>query len=185
MSTLSTDQRWLLAHMGGWAIVDALLSPAGTDHLMQSMWGSNHGLPDDGPQWLRGWQTRGGKITAPWTGEARVTITSAQLKRFARDLPADIRTELVECRRARTIETQRTYLWCHCPWKEHGPRPEVGPCQRYHPTDAEDDAHRDTERRIRAWESALLRRALGIETGQLALFDTPPQHNAEPARSRR
>jgi hypothetical protein len=171
MNTLSTDQRWLLAHMGGWEIVDALLSAAGTDRLMQQMWGAtNVRPPDGGPQWLRSWETRGGKITAPWR-EPRVIVTSAQLKRFARDLPSDIRAELAECRRARNSETHRTYQWCHCPWQTHGRRPASTPCLRYHPTDDEDQDHRAIARRIAEWESALLRRALGVETGQLTLFD--------------
>jgi hypothetical protein len=72
MSTLTADQPWLLLHMGGWAIIDALLSPAGTDQLMGRMWGSSGGEPPAGaPERLRGWDTRGGKIVSPWRGEPR------------------------------------------------------------------------------------------------------------------
>jgi hypothetical protein len=170
--TLTIDQRWLLAHMGGWAVVDALLSPAGTDHLMQTMWGCTGGEPPDGaPKWLRGFQTRSGKITAPWGAEPRVILTSAQLKRFARELPGDVHAELAACRRARTIETRRTFQWCHCPWQHQGRTADSAPCPQYHPTGAEDQEHRSTLGRIAEWESVQLRRALGIETGQLSLFD--------------
>ena len=173
MSTLTTDQRWLLAHMGGWAIVDALLTPAGVDRLMQLSWGGVGGQPPaGGPEWLCSFETRAGKITAPWGSQPRVIVTSAQLKRFARDLPADICAELDQCSRARTTETLRSYQWCHCPWQFHGPTADSAPCDRYHPTAAEDQDHRNTVRRIAEWESNLLRRTLGIEAGQLSLFDT-------------
>lgn len=174
MSALSVDQRWLLLHIGGWAIVDALLSPAGTDHLMQSMSGSTGGNPPQGgPEWLCGWQTRAGKIVSPWRGQPHVVVSAAQIKRYGKQLPADGRAELVECRAARSAETMRTEGWCHCPWKDHSPNAHSGPCRRYHPTDAEDRAHLDNLRRIEAWETTVLRRALGVDAGQLALFDPP------------
>lgn len=173
MSTLSADQRWLLLHMGGWAIIDALLSPAGTDQLMGRMWGSTGGdAPVGAPEWLQGWDTRVGKIVSPWRGEPRVVITSAQLKRYANSLSPEVRAELEDCRNARLAETQRTCDWCHCPWQHEAPNKHSEPCQRYHPSDDEDLHNISTIRRIGAWESELLRRALAVDTGQLPLFET-------------
>jgi hypothetical protein len=172
MSTLRADQRWLLLHMGGWAIIDALLSPAGTDQLMGRMWGSTGGEPPAGaPEWLRGWETRSGRIVSPGRGEPRVVITSAQLKRYVNSLCPEVRAELEDCRNARLAETQRTRDWCHCPWQSQAPNPHSQPCQRNHPTDHEDQQHLSTISGIAAWESALLRRALAVVTGQLPLFD--------------
>ena len=35
--SLTSDQRWLLRSVGGWAMRECLIGPAGVDHLMTSM----------------------------------------------------------------------------------------------------------------------------------------------------
>jgi len=177
MTDLSADQRWLLYAMGGWAIRDCLISPAGTDHLMQSMWGSvGRTHPEGGPQWLTGWDTHGGKITAPSASNRRVTITKAQINAYARTLPADVRDELLVLRSEDQAEHQRTNGWCHCPWANTPPNAHSGPCTRYHPTADEDNDHWDALNRIENRLDNLLRHALNIgatTARQLALFDAP------------
>ncbi|ETA91883.1 hypothetical protein O982_24830 [Mycobacterium avium 10-5581] len=170
---LSPEQRWLLFAIGGWMMRDCLLGPAGTDHLMQSCY-SSWGFtgPDGGPDWLTGWNTANGKISAPQKGTVRVSVTKAQINSYAATLPADIRRELTDCRDAAHAEQQRTASWCHCPWRDIAPNPHSGPCQHYHPTDAEDDQHRARVHALNAWQTRLLRRALQLQCAgeQLDLF---------------
>jgi hypothetical protein len=175
MSTLTSDQRWLLLHMGGWQIEWALLSPAGTDHLMTSMWGQCGGrAPEGGPEWLTSFETRGGKVTAPYgTGEPpKVTVTAAQINRYGAALPPEIRVELEASRKASRAHAAKAEGWCHCPWKDRAPNAHSGPCTRYHPTEAEYEAHLEEGWQLRDRQRAALRRALQIDqqAEQLALF---------------
>lgn len=177
MTDLSADQRWLLYVMGGWAIRDCLIGAAGTDHLMQSMWGSaGRNGPEGGPQWLTGWDTRGGKISAPSASDRRVTITKAQINAYARSLPDAVRHELIALRAQDQSERQRANGWCHCPWASAPPNAHSRPCTRYHPTEDEDNAHWNALNRIDVRLDSILRQALRIDSpkaGQLALFDAP------------
>jgi hypothetical protein len=171
--TLTTDQRWLLFAIGGWTMRDCLLGPAGTDHLMQSMYSSCGGSgPDGGPEWLTGWNTRAGKITAPAFGDVRVVVTTAQINAYARTLPGSIRDDLMACGGAARAAQRRTDGWCHCPWLHTAPNAHSGPCHRYHPSADEDIQHLAAQRAIDAWQDRVLRRALELDAGQqLTLFD--------------
>lgn len=170
---LSTEQRWLMFAIGGWAMRDCLLGPAGTDHLMQSCYSSwGFSGPQGGPDWLTGWNTAHGKITAPQRGPVRITLTKAQINSYAAALPDDIRRELTDCRDAAHAEVQRTADWCHCAWQHQAPNTHSGPCTRYHPSDDEDDQHRARTRAIECWQTRLLHRALQLQCAgeQLDLF---------------
>ncbi len=170
--TLTEDQRWLLFAIGGWEMRECLLGPHGVDHFMQSCSSAyGHDGPAGGPAWLTGWTTSGGKITAPPRGDVRVVVTKAHINAYAATLAADVLADLSACRSADTQEHTRTAGWCRCPWQHTAPNSHSGPCTRYHPSDAEEQDHYDRCRRIRTWTEAVLRRALGIDTGQLALFD--------------
>lgn len=174
MSDLTTDQRWLLYFMGGWQIRDCLIDTAGTDHLMQSMSGAcGFTGPEGGPEWMTGWDTRNGKVHSPGRGESRVVITKAQINAYARSLRESVRAELVALRAEARAEANRTTGWCHCPWSQTAPNADSGPCQRYHPTDDEDDAHYATVRRIDHALDEVLWQALNLHRepdGQLELF---------------
>lgn len=170
---LSTDQRWLMFAIGGWTMRDCLLGTAGTDYFMQSCyshWGRSG--PEGGPAWLTGWNTNAGRVTAPQTGTIRVSLTKAQINAYAAALPAEIRSELAECRDAAAAERRRTDGWCHCPWQDTAPNAHSGPCTRYHPSDAEDDEHLDRVHAIEDRQTAVLRRALQLHSAgeQLDLF---------------
>lgn len=180
--TLSVDQRWLLLHMGGWEIVHALASPDGVTHLMQSCWGSSGGRAncDDlpgAPRWIKGcgWETRGGVIYACGQGGPHVKIKASELNRFSKELPADIRAELVACRDAGTANAVLRGQFCHCghhdqsyPWEKDRICPPT--------IEQENDASADYWR-IRAWEHVVLAKALGlngrphIAGDQLDLFE--------------
>ncbi|MGV7303109.1 hypothetical protein PJK45_28090 [Mycobacterium kansasii] len=164
-TNLTTEQRWLMFAIGGWTMRDCLLGPAGTDYLMQSCyshWGFSG--PEGGPNWLTGWNTAQGKITAPQSGTVRVALTKAQINSYAATLPADVRHELTECRDAACVEQQRTADWCHCPWQHQAPNAHSSPCDRYHPTEDEDDDHQARARAIYSWQTQLLRRALQLQS---------------------
>ncbi|ORJ52696.1 hypothetical protein B5M45_30365 [Mycobacterium simiae] len=159
--------------IGGWTMRECLLGPAGTDYLMQSCyshWGFSG--PDGGPDWLTGWNTVRGKITAPQSGVVRVSLTKAQINSYAATLPADIRRELTECRDAAHAEQRRIADWCHCPQQDQATNARTVPCGRYHPTDEEDDDHWARTRAIDTWQTRLLRRALQLQSAgeQLDLF---------------
>lgn len=174
MSGLTSDQRWLLYSMGGWMMRDCLIGPAGTDYLMQSMWGGcGHAHPEGGPTWMTSFETRGGRVVSPASGQARVVVTKAEINAYARALPTAIRDELIAVRTASTTERSRTDGWCHCPWATTVPNAHSAPCPRYHPTHAEDDAHYAEINRLDELSGQILRRALRLqehETGQLDLF---------------
>ena len=170
---LSTEQRWLMFAIGGWTMRDCLLSPAGTDHFMQSCYSSwGFSGPDGGPEWLTGWNTQGGKITAPQTGTMRVTLTKAQINSYAAALPADIRRELTECRDAAARRAPAHCRLVPLPLADRAPNAHSGPCERYHPSDDEDHEHYARVRAIDAWQTQLLRHALQLHSAgeQLDLF---------------
>lgn len=174
--TLTTDQRWLLRSVGGWAMREALLSPGGVMRLMQSMYGSTGHPIDGGPAWLANGFTCGqGKVVSPGFGEPLVTVTTAQINRYAASLSDELKAELVACRDASHAETQRTWKWCRCGSEVECRRSNAGD-PHHHPTDAEEEAHYAESRRLREWTDDLLDRAFGFEVvadpvGQLELFE--------------
>lgn len=174
--TLTADQRWLLRLMGGWQLVWALDSEDGIKRLFASAWGRAGHKPQDGaPEWLTGFEIRGKQIDAPaYDRVPKVSITVKQLREFATSLPGEIQDELSACRSAGIAEAVRTHEWCRCPYKDKAPNAHSGPCKRYHPTEAEDQAHRDEYWRVVNWEGELIDRALGFDAepvGQLELFE--------------
>lgn len=172
---LTEDERWLLFAMGGWMILDALLSKAGADYLAQSHWGGTLRDVEGGPEWLRGgFSTNGGNISCPAFGTPILTIKVTRITAYGLTLPADLRAEMEQCRKDSQALNLKQYGWCHCPWKREARNEHSEHCKRYHPTDAEDDAARAEHWRIWGLEKVLIRRAFQIQAesvGQLALFD--------------
>lgn len=181
---LTTDQRWLLLHMGTWQIVHALASPDGVKALMLSCWGSSGGRADADdvpgcPQWVKGcgWETSGGTITARAQGGPHVKIKAAEINRYAATIPADIKDELVACRNAGTANAVYGYRLCrdtrehtHLPYE----RDKICPA-----TEAQEQQQRDEYWRIVDWQKRILIRALGLDGqshipgDQLDLFEVP------------
>jgi hypothetical protein len=86
----------------------------GTDYLMQTSYSSfGFSGPEGGPEWLTGWNTANGRITAPARGTVRVTVTRAQINSYATKLPTAICRELTECHTPAHAEQERTQDWCH------------------------------------------------------------------------
>ena len=111
--SLTEDQKSLLLAIGGWQMRDCLLGTHGVDHFMASCSSAyGHRGPDGGPDWLTGWNTGGGKITAPARGDVRVVVTAAQINAYARTLTEELRAELAACRSAALRESARTAPWC-------------------------------------------------------------------------
>jgi hypothetical protein len=167
--SLTSDQRWLLATMGGWPIVWALCGPDGTQHLMASMWGGCGKRVEGAPEWMTSFETRSGKVYSPGFNDQRVVVSAAQIDRFAAQLPAEIKAELQACRLAGIEENQRAERWCYC-----GRETECHKASgRHHPSATEDQEHLHKVWSIRDWQSAVLAKALGLEgepVGQLDLF---------------
>lgn len=181
---LTTDQRWLLLHMGTWQIVHALCSPEGVTALMTSRWGSTGGrLTDlnDAPEWLKtcGWEISGGVIHARTRKLPGLKIKAAEINRFAAQLPDDIKAELIDCRNAGTANAVLRGRFCHCgnhqesyPWQKNAICPAT--------MEQENQAAADYWR-INAWQHVVLAKALGLngcsgntpeneESEQLQLF---------------
>ncbi len=190
---LTEDQRWLLRSIGGWAMRDCLLGPDGVADLMSRCSSSTGHRIDGGPEWLANGYTCGrGKIVCPWwtTDIGRppvksVTVTTAQLNRYARSLAQDVTDELREVRRALNAENIRRD-WCRCGREvECHRRNEGDPIYggRYHPTDEEVDAHYRELRRIQEWQDRVLDRALGFEMVEDDLDDPHNEHAGHCATS--
>lgn len=178
--TLTEDQRWLLRSVGGWAMRECLISSGGVMRLMQSMYGSTGHVIEGGPAWLAGGFSCGqGKVVSPGFGEPVVTVTVAQINRYAASLPDELKADLVACRDAQQAEAKRTWKWCHCGREADCLRSNAGDPQhgrRYHPAEAEVQAHYGELARLNDWQDNLLDRALGFEVigepvGQLELFE--------------
>jgi hypothetical protein len=179
---LSTDQRWLLLHMGSWQIVHALCSPDGTRGLMNSRWGSTGGgaLPPDAPEWLNGcgWETEASTIAPRWLGgrpaaAPTFTIKPAAINRYAEQLPEEIKAELLDCRNAGTANAVLKYRFCRCGSKKCGYgylKDRICP-----PTPEQEKAADEEYWRIVEWQGTVLRRALALdgqsEGNQLQLFE--------------
>jgi len=174
---LTQDQRWLLRAVGGWQMRDCLIGPDGVDHLMQSMYGSTGVRINGAPDWLHGFQCGRGKIQS--IGIPAITVTAAQLNRYASRLDAELKAELIKCRGIARTEDERVRKWCHCGresecLKANQDDPFWG--DRYHPTASEVDDHYEKYWQIRDRTDDLLDLALGFETvdeplGQLKLFE--------------
>ncbi|CPW40662.1 hypothetical protein [Mycobacteroides abscessus] len=170
---LTEDQRWLLRMVGGWAIVDCLIGPEGVTHLMQSLQSSTGSKRPGIPDYIEGYQCGRGKIVTPWRGEPRVIVTAAQINRYARSLPDELKAELREHAWRRNTNRYRGYQHCFC---------QSTPCgygyieDKFHPTDEQVRDHAEEWNRLHCWENSLLDRALGVAhsdepAGQLELFE--------------
>jgi len=180
---LTLEQRWLLMTMGGWQIVDALIGPGGVNHLMQSQWSGNRFEPIPGaPEWMTSWSTGNGRIVSPWgrDTEPRVTVTAAQINRYARTIPDEVRGQLEAIALQRSQHTWKSYDWCWCGRETECRRANAGDPlygDRYHPTEREISQHHADARRIRAYEGVYLAKALRLTaadlepSGQLDLFE--------------
>ena len=173
--TLTDDQRWLLLTAGP-NITDALVSDDGRERLRSAVFGGTGWRVDGAPEWMTSYWCSGGKLTSPDRGgDIRVTVTVAQLARFAADeLPAPILAELRDVLHAKRAESERTRKWCRCAHPEECSRSNEGDPLwggRYHPTDAEDDEHLAIVHALMDRERAALRAALTpTPPAQLDLF---------------
>ena len=176
-ATLTQDQRWLLWTVG-LGISRALLSDEGLQSYMSSANGYLGTARDGAPEWMDSYETRQGRITSPARGdEARVTVTAKQIRAFRKTIPPALLSELAAIDKAQMDEHWRTEMWCRCHRSTGGdarPHKDFMQRERYHPTDAEEDAHMAIvfELRDREWEC--LRAILGVGSepvGQLELFE--------------
>lgn len=176
---LNLDQRWLLLHMGGWQIVQALCSPDGVAALMRSQWGSTSGRAADlngSPEWLTGcgFETSAGVIFARARKLPGLKIKAADINRFAATIPKPIKDELIECRNAGTANAVLRGRFCHCGHhKTSYPYQKDAICP---PTVKQENDATAEYWRIKAWEHVVLAKALGLsrdswlDSQQLELF---------------
>lgn len=180
-ATLTEDQRWLLRAVGGHQMLGCLAGPEGIDRLMQSMYDSTGVRIDGGPDWLsHGFDCGGGRIVTGtwWTVEKVapvVTVTQAQLARYARSLPAQLVDEIQRCQAAITANAILRGRFCGCGSTPCGyayMRDRICP-----PTERQQADATAEYWRCREWTDELLDKALGFEVdedvqpvGQLELF---------------
>ncbi|WP_074357601.1 hypothetical protein [Mycobacteroides abscessus] len=173
--TLTEDQRWLLRMVGGWTMRDCLIGPAGVTRLMQSHYGGTGCGLDGAPSYIRGFQCGGGKIVT--TGVPVITVTTAQLRKFAQSLPTELVTEMRECAAAAQRNNLLRHQFCRCGSVPCGfayMRDRICP-----PTEQQEADAIAEFWRCQDWTEDLLDRALGFTTedepvGQLELFGVEP-----------
>lgn len=175
---LTVDQRWLLRSVGGHEMLDCMIGPDGVSRLMESMYRSSGHPIEGGPAWLAdGFECVKSKVVSK--RPPIVSVTVVQINRYAAQLDAALKAELVECRRADRAEAERVWKWCRCGREAECLRANQGDPlygNRYHPSEAEVLEHYEECWRIRDWTDDLLDRALGFEIageqlGQLELFE--------------
>lgn len=165
---LSKNQRWLLFHVGGWRIVDALVLPAGADQLVAMTSASSTGqISPEAPNWLGGWEIRRDCIRSRNPSGPRVEITAGQLARYAAALPDTIRAELAAASAANSANAADRARFCAC---DHDPC-DRGPGHLHDPDPAQVEAVEAEQKRIREWGTNILRCALYLGGEQLGLFE--------------
>ncbi|AVO21757.1 hypothetical protein SEA_GODPHATHER_55 [Mycobacterium phage GodPhather] len=179
---LTLEQRQLLSVYTPWKLTNVLASVqdrAALDAAISDIKsGMESGTRRGEPEWLQRYETRDGRIYGgSWDDQHRVTVTMAQLTRWALEVPAEVRAELAEVRAAKWAERNRTRKWCGC----HDP----GRCEdsnrgdplwgdRYHYSDTEYQEHLSITWELRDRERSLLAAALGLgdePVGQMDLFE--------------
>lgn len=176
---LTFEQRWLLFHMGGWQIVDALCSEDGVKKMMQSCWGSTGGKADNlpqAPEWLNrcGWEIRSGTIHSRGHNVPDITINASAINRFAAQLPDEIKAQLKACRSAGTANAIEQSRHCYC---GHPERKHFEPDVICPPSTKQKNTVSAEYWRIRSWEQVLLAKALNLNgrsnshSDQLDLFE--------------
>ncbi len=178
---LTREQRQLLGVYPASMIADTIIDQEGGIARIRA--GCCGGSRLDGP--IRHFNTHGGQIKAGTFGdEATITVTFAQLKRWAASVPAELRDQIKAVRSAQQKEAARSYKWCHCPDPEGCRRSHEGdPLYggRHHPSEGEYDEHLEIVFDLRDQERDLLDKALGLAgepAGQLDLFDELMGENA-------
>ncbi|GAB36462.1 hypothetical protein [Gordonia otitidis] len=178
--TLSTEQRWLLAGVGGWEMAECFTSPGrGIDRLMTSMYSASTARRDDRyPAWLEGGFSCGyGRIESHRTvGAVTVVVTKKQLAAFAARLDDDVVRRLRDALAALGTETIRWSDTCFCPDPHCVDNNPGDPLysDRWHPTDEQYQEHLDFSMRLAASLQRLVLEACALEApvGQLGLFVT-------------
>lgn len=165
---LSKIQRWLLFHVGGWRIVDALVLPAGADQLIAMTSSSDTGQTSpEAPTWLGGWEIGRGCIRSRNPAGPRVEITAAQLARYAAALSNELKAELAAATAANSANAAERARFCFC---DQDPC-DRGPSYLHDPDSAQVKAAEAEHERIRHWGASMLRRALYLGGEQVGLFE--------------
>ena len=178
---LTKEQRQLLSVYPRSMISDTIIDQErGLKNISSGQCG---GSRLDGP--IRHFHTGKGRIEAgSWGEEPSIVVTFAQLKRWAREVPADLRDRIKAVRLAQQKEAARVHKWCHCPNPEQCLKVNEGDLfygGRHHPTEEEDMEHLEITFDLRDQERDLLDEALGLgdePVGQLDLFDQLIGENA-------
>lgn len=184
--TLTEDQARLLhRHCGTWLVAATISDP---DYGISSIKGRAGGAawPDGAHPELpyKNTGVRADRIAGYNTHHddgARVDVSTVvavkftEIKRWASAVPEHIATEIRLQFGLMAKERDRTANWCRCPYKDAAPNAHSEPCRRYHPTDAEDQQHRDINAELDHRQEQFALMALGLagdaHPQQLDLFE--------------
>lgn len=185
---LTADQaRLLWRHAGGWMLAATIVDP---DYGISSLKGRAGGAawPDGSyaelPYNHTGTTTNGiygYTLDAKWCQTRVVEVSYSEIRRWVRQLPEPVKTELRLQFAAMADERNRADGWCFCPWKDKAPNTHSEPCKRYHPTEHEERQRRDVMAGLDARQAEWVLKALGLTDaddaepvvhpdGQLELF---------------
>lgn len=172
MITLTEDQRHLLTAYDPGLLAGLIRNPEHSLARIKSSHVGGSARRHNGPEWLRWYETGGSGIKGGEHDNWRVTITWAQLSRWAATVPDDIRAKVIANHAEWAEERDRTDGWCRCPWQTEAPNAHSQPCNRYHPTDAEDNEHTARALRINSYQRAFVGQAIWAKTepSQMDLF---------------
>lgn len=182
--TLTEDQaRLLWRHSGGWLLAAIIVD---TDYGISTLKSRAGGCawPDGSYPELpyhRTWTTNNGIIgySGDKDDEPAVSVSFNAIRKWADQVPEPIKTELRLQFAAMGDERDRTMGWCRCPYASEAPNPDGEPCKRHHPTEVEDQRHREWMAVLDERQAEFVQAALGLvdETtepvesdGQLSLF---------------
>lgn len=177
MSTLTADQAGLLArHAGGWLLAATIVDPDYGISSLKSRAGGCSWPPGCHPElpYNRTHTDPAGIVGRTSAGNTVVRVSFTEIRRWAREVPEPVESELRAVFKGMADERNRTINWCHCPWQDEAPSPHTSPCTRYHPSDDEDQRHRDVERGLDDRQDELVETALGLTDDtprQLDLFE--------------
>lgn len=175
MITLTEDQRHLLTAYDPGLLAGLIRNPEQGLGRIKSACAGGSARRHNGPEWLRWYETGGAGIKGGLHGDWRVTITWAQLSRWAATVPDEIRAKLVANHAEWAEERDRTDRWCRCGRAQECLRRNAGDPiygDRHHPTDAEDNEHTARVLRINAYQRVFVGQAIWATTepDQMDLF---------------
>ncbi|MDV7194769.1 DNA methyltransferase [Mycolicibacterium fortuitum] len=167
---LTEDQaRLLWRHAGGWMLAAAVVDPDYGISSLKSRAGGKAWPDGSHPElpYNHTWTTNSGIIghASGLKDEPAVSVSFNAIRNWADTVPEPIKTELRLQFQAMADERNRTMNWCRCHFANGGEiksHKDFMGRDRYHPSAAEDQRHRDIEGGLDARQDEWVLKSLGL-----------------------